>query len=170
MTEKCDRSKLPGCTSVDLLVAGKGPARKLPLMQTGALRAETLGKAGCGEVAKAGASTQGISKVAALITKLVKIALADLKTLAATHRSWLQNQTSWSTPSRMCSQSCTLPALGIRSNSRRSRQIPVIQVKARTSFEIFEEYIVRAPPPAADPGDKARDRRRRQSYRNGSSS
>ena len=29
--------------------------------------------------------------------------------------------------------------------------------------------IVRAPPPAADPGEKARDRRRWQIYRNGSS-
>ncbi|CAK9058829.1 unnamed protein product [Durusdinium trenchii] len=49
-------SKLPGCTSVDLLVAGKG----------------------CGEVAKAGASTQGISKVLVAESDQLEHPVADV--------------------------------------------------------------------------------------------
>ena len=49
------RSKLPGCTSVELLVAGKGCARCAPGPETVF--------AGCGDVAKAGAAVEGVSKV-----------------------------------------------------------------------------------------------------------
>eukprot|EP00434_Breviolum_minutum_P010799 symbB.v1.2.009524.t4/scaffold606.1/size182035/14 len=49
-------SKLPGCTSVDLLVAGKG----------------------CGEVAKAGASTQGVSKVLVAESDQLEHPVADV--------------------------------------------------------------------------------------------